>query len=106
MRYVQTIMLFLLFSMSVTFAQELEIVGKVYDKQTNDNLVGANVVIKGTNLGTVTDSDGKFHIILPSVKSATIVVSYIGYKTFTKYIEGSRYILQMVMLPVFLKLPE
>ncbi len=106
MRYVQTIMLFLLFSMSVTFAQELEIVGKVYDKQTNDNLVGANVVIKGTNLGTVTDSDGKFHIILPSVKSATIVVSYIGYKTFTKYIEGSRYNLSIGMVPDILKTSE
>ncbi len=106
MRHVLTTMLLLIFSMSVTFAQQLELVGRVYDKETNENLVGANIVVKGTNLGTVTDLDGKFHIVLPNAKSATIVVSYIGYKTITKYIEGNRYNLSFGMEPDILKTSE
>jgi len=92
--------------MSVAFAQQLEMVGRVYDKQTNDNLVGANVVIKGTNLGAVTDVDGKFHIILPNTPSATIIVSYIGYKTVKKFIDGSRFNLSFGLLPDILKTSE
>lgn len=41
-------------------------------------VVGANVFIKGTTLGTTTDMDGKFTLVLPS-NDATLVVSYLGY---------------------------
>lgn len=41
-------------------------------------VIGANIVVKGLTLGTVTDLDGKF--TLPDVPDgATLVVSYIGY---------------------------
>lgn len=70
-----------LFAVSVTIAQSLNINGRVYDKKTGENLVGANIIVKGTNLGTITDLDGNFKIKLPNSKKATLVVSYIGYKT-------------------------
>lgn len=38
---------------------------------------GANVVVKGTTMGTITDMDGKFSLQVE--KGATIVVSFIGY---------------------------
>ncbi|MFC5681884.1 SusC/RagA family TonB-linked outer membrane protein [Flavobacterium sp. MAHUQ-51] len=54
-----------------------KISGVVVD-QNGLPLIGASVLIKGTNIGTITDIDGAF--ALPAQeKSSTIVVSFIGY---------------------------
>ncbi len=53
--------------------------GKVFDKGTKDALPGANIVIKGTSIGTVTDLDGAFVLRNVPTDNQTIVVSYIGY---------------------------
>lgn len=42
-------------------------------------IIGANISIKGTTIGTVTDIDGNFSLEVPA--SATITISYIGYLT-------------------------
>ncbi|MFK7984017.1 MAG: carboxypeptidase-like regulatory domain-containing protein [Saprospiraceae bacterium] len=43
-----------------------------------ETLIGANVVVKGTSTGTITDFDGKFE--LPDVSEGTpLVISYTGY---------------------------
>lgn len=52
------------------------VTGKVIDKNGGP-IAGANVVIKGTIRGTVTDIDGSFVLELPL--KATLQVSYIGY---------------------------
>ena len=44
-----------------------------------DPIVGANVFVKGTTSGTVTDMDGNFSLEVP--EQGTLVVSYIGYLT-------------------------
>lgn len=47
---------------------------------TNDEpLIGATVLVKGTQNGTVTDVDGRFHLKVNS--GETLVVSYIGMKS-------------------------
>ena len=104
--FLTSLLLFVLLSTSVSIAQALEIEGKVFDKQSNESLIGANVMVKGTNLGTITDIDGHFKIALPNTKSATIVVSYLGYKTVTKAIKGNRYNLSFGLLPDILKTSE
>lgn len=69
------LLLFLL-SCSATFAQK--ITGKVIDAVTKEPLIGATVIIKGSQTGGVTDMDGLFS--LPSsLKSANLDVSYVGY---------------------------
>jgi TonB-linked SusC/RagA family outer membrane protein len=45
-----------------------------------DPLVGVSVAIKGTNLGTVTDLDGKYSLEVPT-NSAILEFSYLGYKS-------------------------
>ncbi|MFW5821056.1 MAG: carboxypeptidase-like regulatory domain-containing protein, partial [Bacteroidota bacterium] len=52
--------------------------GKVVDADTNEPLIGVNVVIKGTTKGTITDTEGKFQIDING-ETATLVFSYIGY---------------------------
>ncbi len=55
------------------------ITGKVTDS-ANNPLPGANIVIKGTNQGTVSDVNGDFTLGIPEGK-AILVVSYPGYVT-------------------------
>lgn len=52
--------------------------GKVTDKADGSALVGANVVVKGTNTGAATDVDGGFKFTAPT-SARTVVVSYTGY---------------------------
>lgn len=59
-------------------AQNGKINGVVTD-QTGETVIGASVMVKGSKVGTVTDFDGNFH--LDAAPGATLVISYIGYKT-------------------------
>lgn len=70
----------LLFAIFVANAQEKTIAGIVTEKSTGETLVGVTVLIKGTQIGTVTDIDGKFSMVVPEGVTA-IIASYIGMKT-------------------------
>ena len=61
-----------------TFAQQT-LNGVIKDNKTNETLIGANVVIKGTTTGAQTDLDGKFKITTDQALPLTLVISYIGY---------------------------
>lgn len=50
--------------------------GKVLDDQ-GIPVIGANVVVKGSTIGTVTDIDGNFTLVVPV--NATLEISYVGY---------------------------
>lgn len=56
--------------------QDNKITGTVLDP-TGMPVIGANIMIKGTTNGTITDMDGKFSLDVP--KGATLVVTYVGY---------------------------
>ena len=45
-----------------------------------DIIIGATIQVKGTNIGTVTDVDGLYHLTVPS-STSVLVISYIGYET-------------------------
>ena len=68
--------------MSTLFAQKGEISGKVTDSTNDSPLIGANVVIEGTNQGAATDAEGRYVIKQLDPGKYTIMVSYIGYKNF------------------------
>ncbi len=60
-------------------AQQYKLRGIVSDGATGETLVGANVLLKGTTNGTVTDIDGRFQLLVSELPPYTLVVSYIGY---------------------------
>ena len=60
------------------FAQEIAIKGSVKDR-LGEVVIGANVIVKGTTNGTITDFDGNF--VLNAKQGDIIVISFIGYKT-------------------------
>lgn len=56
--------------------QKKTITGTVVDPN-GEAVIGANVLVKGTTNGTITDMDGKFSLEVP--EGAMLLVSYIGY---------------------------
>ncbi len=59
--------------------QQAAITGTVLDNN-GVPLLGATVVVKGTNAGAITDFDGKFELSIPE-GGTTLSVSYIGFRT-------------------------
>lgn len=60
--------------------------GVVLDSN-QEPVIGANVLVKGTTVGTITDIDGRFTLEVPD--NAVLVVSYIGYLS-TELVPGSK----------------
>ncbi|MCS7085428.1 MAG: TonB-dependent receptor, partial [Bacteroidia bacterium] len=56
-----------------------QIAGTVKDAETGEGLLGANVVVRGTRYGAVTDEAGRFKINYPGRPPVTLIVTYIGY---------------------------
>lgn len=77
------ILLLILFSLSLfTFAQEAgNLAGKVVDSKTGEDLIGVNILLKGTYYGAATDINGEFRINNIAAGSYNITISYIGYRT-------------------------
>lgn len=59
-----------------TQQQVKHITGRILDPN-DEPVIGANVVVKGTTIGTVTDAEGNFTLDVP--EGATLQISYIGY---------------------------
>ena len=51
----------------------------IINDQTGEPIIGANVVVKGTTNGTITDINGEFSLNVP--EKAILVISYIGYNS-------------------------
>jgi TonB-dependent receptor len=64
---------------STAFAQTGSISGTLVDSETGETLIGANIVIEGTTIGTTTDLDGNYTIRGVEPGSYGLVFSYIGY---------------------------
>jgi outer membrane receptor for ferrienterochelin and colicin len=60
-----------------------KLTGSIKDAQTGEPLVGANVIIEGTDLGAATNIDGNFVILNIPPGNYSVKVSYIGYESST-----------------------
>lgn len=71
------------FLTSGLFAQNGSLTGVVIDAESKETIIGANVILKGTDFGTSTDFDGLYAIrnIPPGIYE--VVITYIGYETTT-----------------------
>lgn len=55
--------------------------GKISDKVTGEALPFAYVQVKGTTIGTTTNSDGYFTLVKVPTDTSTILIQYVGYET-------------------------
>ncbi|MFM8833939.1 MAG: carboxypeptidase-like regulatory domain-containing protein, partial [Cytophagales bacterium] len=76
----QIFALFLSVSTLVVFAQDRTITGRVTAAEDGSTLPGVNVVLKGTTIGTVTDSDGRFMLEVPA-SGGTLNFTFVGFVT-------------------------
>ncbi|QMU30834.1 vWA domain-containing protein [Adhaeribacter radiodurans] len=72
--------LLLLITSCRSLAQNRTLTGQVTHSRYNQPLAGVNLTIKGTSLGTLTDSAGTFTIQVPA-SARSLVVSQVGYIT-------------------------
>ena len=79
-----TIFKFTILLITITISQSLSqgvLRGTVTDSLNNNELIGANVFLVGTSLGSASNVEGKYSISNISEGNYTVKVSYIGYKS-------------------------
>ncbi|MBN8823664.1 MULTISPECIES: TonB-dependent receptor [unclassified Spirosoma] len=102
----RTVVLFLfswLLCISV-YAQDRKITGRITDGNDNSAVPGANVVVKGTQTGVVTDANGQFSLNVASGRNV-LTVSAIGYVSQDVTI-GSRSSVDITLAPDIKTLSE
>lgn len=80
------LLLVLAFACYATYAQHI-VSGTITSTVDNEPLPGANIIIKGTSIGTVADLNGKFSLDV-SDANATLVISFVGYTNQEVQIKG------------------
>lgn len=84
--------------------QSQKINGVVTDAATGEPVIGANVIIEGTTLGTVTDVNGKFSLEVPKTDAA-VIISFLGYNSERITLNGQTE-LNIKLVPDVTKLEE
>jgi TonB-linked SusC/RagA family outer membrane protein len=94
-----------LFTCMGVFAQNITVSGTVRDEM--EPLAGAGVTVRGTTIGTVTDSEGRFSLNVPG-ESSVLTFSYVGYaeqsvtvgtlRTFNIVLDADRKLLDEVVV--------
>jgi Ca-activated chloride channel family protein len=72
-----------------TATDTLTVRGRVTDRATGQALPGVTVLVKGTRVGTSTDTQGSYSLVLPR-GHRTLVISFVGYITVEKTVEATR----------------
>ena len=97
------LLLISLFFSSICFSQ-IVVKGKIYDKLSKEELIGANVVWKLQNIGVTTNFDGYYEISIPSKRfPIKLTVSYMGYSTQIITINEEEWINNKGLYNIYLK---
>ena len=59
---------------------EMTVAGTVISSADNQPIVGANIYVEGTNVGTTTDAGGNYKLTVPA-SAKTVTISFLGYDT-------------------------
>lgn len=74
--------------------KSIRIKGKIIDRATEMPVIGANIIVKGTTVGSITDMDGNF--TLEASIGSTLQVTYIGYVSQEITVNKSEYVIRLV----------
>jgi len=89
---------------SAFLQQQKKISGTITDATTGETIIGVNVRLEGTTIGTVTDVNGKFSLNI-SKPEGIVVVSYMGYNSQRVTLNGQT-VLDIKLVPDITKLDE
>ncbi|MCG8307310.1 MAG: TonB-dependent receptor [Cytophagales bacterium] len=85
--------------------EERVITGTVISSEDDSELPGVNVLIKGSNHGTITDMDGNFLLKVPDEENVVLVFSYVGYIQ-EEVVLGNRNVIDVSLIPDITSLEE
>ena len=88
--------LFFFFLFKIASAQEFSVTGKVLSN--GKPLEGVTVLLKGSNIGVITNYKGKFQLDLNNLKNEKLIFSYIGYNPVVKRIDPQNLNLGTIIL--------
>jgi len=89
---------------SVAWAQDRTISGRVTSADDGSTLPGVNVLLKGSQTGSITDVDGVYKLSIPA-SGGTLVFSFVGYAT-QEVAVGSRAVVDVQMASDIKQLSE
>lgn len=89
------LVLTMMFSFAVVFAQEITVSGTVTSSDEGGPLPGVNIFIQGTTVGTISDLDGKYTVTVPG-PDAVLMYSSVGYETMAIRV-GSQTVIDIVL---------
>ena len=89
----------------VAFAQSVTLKGILKDINTQEPVEGASISVPDSNVGTVSNSEGSFRIILPN-GTKSIVISHLSYKTYSVTVDASGKDLDIFLEPAGIELEE
>ena len=81
MKKLQMLLVLLCMSIGLAMAQVTKVTGVVVDADTEEPIIGASVLVKGTTIGTITDIDGKYEINNIPAGSKSLMISFVGMRT-------------------------
>ncbi|WP_103069192.1 SusC/RagA family TonB-linked outer membrane protein [Aquimarina sediminis] len=76
---IKTLLVFTLFAVCSIQAQQKTVTGTVSEAENQIPIIGAEIVVKNTTIGTTTDFDGNFSI--ETQEGDILVITYLGYET-------------------------
>ena len=83
MKQLHTLLLYFLAGLGIVIAQEkrMTVSGTVYDAETGEKLLGAQIYEIRSGKGTVSNEFGYYSLTFPVKDTARIAISYLGYRT-------------------------
>src|SRR5262245_53690309 len=104
-RWIAPAMVVCLFAVTPVLAQDRIISGKVID-EAGVEMPGVNVILKGTAVGTTTNSNGTYTVSIPGSESNPVLVfSFIGYQNIEEAV-GQRTSIDISMQAAISELAE
>ena len=84
----QLLLILILYSINTIGQEKITLSGTVYDKNTNETLIGVTVYLPELNYGTMTNEYGFYSVTVPK-GNYKLQVSYVGYATISENINLS-----------------
>ncbi len=85
MKKILAFVLLLTLSLPILLAQKTGVIyGTILDKSTETTLPGANVIIEGTAIGTITDLEGNYRLMGVPTGNQVVAISFVGYDDYTQ----------------------
>ena len=97
--------IFIFFNLNTAFAQQKSSINGTVTGENGNILTGVTVKVKGVPITTVTDSEGKYVILVPSGSNIILVFSHQGYKI-QQVVVGSQKLVDVKMVQNVISLDE